>query len=58
MSESDIIFLTKIALQDNEKMRLNDLFKEYEKRGIYLDGTSKEYLQEYFSLLLLYPFRN
>lgn len=53
LRESDIIFLTKIALQDNEKMRLNDLFKEYEKRGIYLDGTSKEYLQEYFSRLNL-----
>ena len=29
------------------------LFKEYEKRGIYLDGTSKEYLQEFFTKLNL-----
>lgn len=53
LTERDIIFLTKICLRNQEKIRLKDLFKEYEKRGIYLDGTSKEYLQDYFTKLNL-----
>lgn len=30
-----------------------DLYKEYEYRGIYLDNTSKEYLQDFFTKLNL-----
>ena len=48
-----IIFLTKISLRNEEKIRLNDLYKEYEFRGIYLDNSSKEYLQEFFTKLNL-----
>ena len=48
LTERDIIFLTKISLRNQEKIRLNDLYKEYEKRGIYLDNISKEYLQDFF----------
>lgn len=53
LTERDVIFLTKICLRNEEKIRLNDLFKEYQKRGIYLDSTSKEYLQEFFTKLNL-----
>lgn len=53
LTERDIIFLTKISLKNEEKIRLNDLYKEYEYRGIYLDNTSKEYLQEFFTKLNL-----
>lgn len=53
LTERDVIFLTKICLRNEEKIRLIDLFKEYEKRGIYLDNTSKEYLQEFFTKLNL-----
>lgn len=53
LTERDVIFLTKVCLRDEEKIRLNDLYKEYEKRGIFLDGTSKEYLQEFFTKLNL-----
>lgn len=53
LTERDVIFLTKICLRDEEKIRLNDLYKEYEKRGIYLDNTSKEYLQDFFTKLNL-----
>ena len=53
MTERDIIFLTKVSLRDEEKIRLNDLYKEYEFRGIYLDNSSKEYLQEFFTKLNL-----
>lgn len=53
LTERDIIFLTKICLRNEEKIRLNDLFREYEKRGINLDNTSKELLQDFFTKLNL-----
>ncbi|MDD3138001.1 MAG: DNA phosphorothioation-dependent restriction protein DptG [Lachnospiraceae bacterium] len=53
LTERDVIFLTKICLRDEEKIRLNELYKEYEYRGIYLDSTSKEYLQDFFTKLNL-----
>ena len=53
LTERDVIFLTKICLRDADKVRLNDLYKEYEYRGIYLDNTSREYLQEFFAKLNL-----
>ena len=48
-----MIFLTKICLRDEEKIRLNDLYKAYEYRGIFLDSTTKEYLQDFFTKLNL-----
>ncbi|GEM_PF-506128 len=53
LTERDVIFLTKISLRNEEKIRLNDLYKEYEYRGIFLDSTSKEYLQDFFTKLNL-----
>lgn len=53
LTERDIIFLTKISIKDKDKIRLIDLYKEYEYRGIFLDNTSKEYLQEFFTKLNL-----
>lgn len=53
LTERDVIFLTKLCIGDSEKIRLNDLYKEYESRGIYLDITSREYLQEFFTKLNL-----
>lgn len=53
LTERDIIFLTKLALRNKDKIRLNDLYGEYEKRGIYLDTTSKALLQEFFTKLNL-----
>lgn len=53
LTERDIIFLTKLAIQHDEKIRLNDLYKEYESRGIYLDYTSKSLLQDFFTKLNL-----
>lgn len=53
LTDRDVIFLTKVCLRNKDKIRLIDLFKEYEQRGIYLDNTSKEYLQEYFAKLNL-----
>lgn len=53
LTERDVIFLTKICIRNADKIRLNDLYKEYEYRGIYLDNTSKEYLQHFFTKLNL-----
>ena len=53
LTERDIIFLTKLALGKEEKIRLNELYKQYELRGIYLDSTSKALLQEFFTKLNL-----
>lgn len=53
LTESDIIFLTKISIQNKDRIRLVDLFKEYETRGIFLDNTSKTLLQEFFTKLNL-----
>lgn len=53
LTERDIIFLTKISLRNAEKIRLNELYKQYQYRGIYLDSTSKEFLQVFFTKLNL-----
>ena len=53
LTESDIIFLTKISIQNSDRIRLADLFTEYEKRGIYLDNISKGLLQQFFTRLNL-----
>lgn len=53
LTERDIIFLTKLALRNEEKIRLNELYTQYELRGIYLDTTSKALLQEFFTKLNL-----
>lgn len=53
LTERDIIFLTKISIRNKDKIRLIDLYKEYEYRGVFLDNTSKEYLQEFFTKLNL-----
>lgn len=53
LTERDIIFLTKLCIRDQDEMRLNSLFVEYEMRGINLDNTSKSYLQDYFTKLNL-----
>lgn len=53
LTERDIIFLTKISIKGKDKIRLIDLYKEYEYRGIFLDNTSKEYLQDFFTKLNL-----
>lgn len=51
LTERDVIFLTNLSIGENERIRLNDLFKEYEKRGVFLDRTSKEMLQDFFAKL-------
>lgn len=54
LSEEDIIFLTKICINNNEKLKLGTLFEEFEKRGISFDRDSKaKIIQLYEKLNLL-----
>lgn len=53
LTEEDIIFLTKLVIKDQEKIKLKDLFLGYELRGIFLDQKSKEEIHSYFEKLNL-----
>ena len=53
ISEETLIFLTKICIKDQEKMRLNDVFSEFEARGVFLDSHSKNEVMRYYEKLNL-----
>lgn len=53
LSEETLIFLTKICIKDQEKMRLNDVFSEFEARGVFLDNHSKSEVMRYYEKLNL-----
>lgn len=54
MTEDDIILMTKICIKDKGKMKLNNLMKEFEQRGLFFDMEShKKIVQLYEKLNLL-----
>ena len=53
LSEETLIFLTKVCIKDQEKMRLNDVFSEFERRGVFLDNHSKDEVMRYYEKLNL-----
>lgn len=53
ITEEKLIFLTKIVIKNEEKIRLNDVFKEFERRGVFLDNFSKEQVMKYYEKLNL-----
>lgn len=54
MTEDDIILITKICINNNKKLKLNVLFEEFEKRGLFFDrDSSKKIIQLYEKLNLL-----
>lgn len=53
LSEETLIFLTKICIKDQERMRLNDVFSEFEARGVFLDNYSKSEVMHYYEKLNL-----
>lgn len=54
ITEEDIILMTKICINDNDKIKLNLLFFEFEKRGLFFDRDSKyKIVQLYEKLNLL-----
>lgn len=53
MTEDDIILMTKICINNNERMRLNKLFDEFELRGIFFDRDSKTKIVQLYEKLNL-----
>lgn len=53
ITEEKLIFLTKLVIKDNDQMSLNDVFEQFEKRGIYFDSSSKEEIIKFYSKLNL-----
>lgn len=53
ITEEDIILMTKICIKDNEKLKLNLLFDEFEKRGLLFDRDSKTKIIQLFEKLNL-----
>lgn len=54
ITEDDIILMTKICINDKKRLKLNILFEEFEKRGLFFDrDSSKKIIQLYEKLNLL-----
>ncbi|RXI51910.1 DNA phosphorothioation-dependent restriction protein DptG [Clostridium tetani] len=54
LTEEDIILITKICINNNNKLKLSVLFDEFKKRGIFFDRDSKiKIVQLYEKLNLL-----
>ncbi|MBN2836544.1 MAG: DNA phosphorothioation-dependent restriction protein DptG [Candidatus Delongbacteria bacterium] len=48
LTQEWIIFFTKLAIGNNDKIRLNALWNELEKRGLFFDKFTKEEIVLYF----------
>ncbi len=53
ITEEQLIFLTKLAIKNQEQMSLNDVLKQFEKRGVFFDSPSKEEVIRFYSKLNL-----
>lgn len=53
LTEEDIILMTKLCINNNEKLKLSSLFKEFELRGMYFDRDSKEKIVQLYEKLSL-----
>ena len=53
LSEETLIFITKLCIKNQEQMWLKDVFKAFERRGIFLDDISKEQATDYYEKLNL-----
>ena len=53
LTDRDLLFLSKLCLKDEKRMRLNDVFDAFEHRGVYLDIPSKVIIMNYYEKLNL-----
>ena len=53
VSEELLVLMTKVSIGDRKQVRLNELFDEFKKRGIYLDKQSQESIVEFYEKLNL-----
>ena len=50
-TEELIIMFVNIIIGDRDRILLRDLFKSFEKRGLYFDKTSQTQIVDYFEQL-------
>ncbi len=53
ITEERLIFLTKLAIKDQDQMSLNSVFEQFEKRGVYFDSPSREEVIKFYLKLNL-----
>lgn len=53
ITEENLIFLTKLAIKNQDQMRLKDVFEAFQARGVFLDDFSKEQIAVYYEKLNL-----
>ena len=53
LTERKLIFLTKLCIGSEKKMRLTRVFAELERRGVFLDESSKDAVMHYYERLNL-----
>ena len=53
LSEEQLLLLTRLCIKDDDKIRLNKVFSEFERRGIFLDNQSKKQVMKYYEKLNL-----
>ena len=53
ITEEFLIFLTKLAIHDEEKISLNEVFHQFELRGVFLDQPSKDEVVQFYTKLNL-----
>ncbi|HCQ6371074.1 TPA: DNA phosphorothioation-dependent restriction protein DptG [Clostridioides difficile] len=51
INQEELLFITKLCIKDKSKIKLKELFEEYEKRGIYFDRDSQCKVVELFEKL-------
>jgi len=53
LKQPDIVFFTKLCVNNNQKISLNQLFEEMEKRGVFFDRDSRKQITQLYSRLNL-----
>ena len=53
ITEEFLIFLTKLAIHDEEKLSLNEVCRQFELRGVFLDQPSKDEVVQFYTKLNL-----
>ncbi|PAB60529.1 DNA phosphorothioation-dependent restriction protein DptG [Anaeromicrobium sediminis] len=51
LTEDYLLFMTRIIIKEDEKMKLKDFFKEFERRGVFLDRDSRKNITNLFDKL-------
>jgi DNA phosphorothioation-dependent restriction protein DptG len=53
LNEEQLVLLTKIIIGNKKQMRLNELFAEFEIRGVFMDNATKDCVVEFYEKLNL-----